>query len=157
MVPHARVEIRLDDVTGPEIVALLEDHLSDMHAITPPESVHALGVEALRAPDVTMWSVWEDGELLGCGALLALDADAGEIKAMRTAPSHRRRGVGARLLEKILEEAAARGYRHLYLETGASAEFAAARALYERYGFAARGPFGAYVEDPNSVFMAKVF
>jgi putative acetyltransferase len=149
------VEIRQDDVTGEAIVRFVESHLKRMQAITPPESVHALGAAALRSPDITVWSAWDDGELLGCGALRALGGRSGEIKAMRTADAHRRRGVGARILEHIIEEARRRGYERLYLETGAAAAFAPAQKLYERFGFAYCGPFGDYVDDPNSVFMRK--
>ena len=102
-----------------------------------------------------MWSAWQDGELLGCGALRALDPESGEIKAMRTAPLHRRKGVGTGILLHIIGEATRRGYRRLYLETGAMPEFEPARSLYRRYGFQPRGPFGDYVDDPNSVFMER--
>jgi putative acetyltransferase len=147
------MEIREDDLSGSETLRLVEGHLANMHDITPPGSVHALGVEALRAPDVTLWSVWEGDVLLGCGALKALSPTAGEVKAMRTDEAHRRKGVGATVLEHILGEARRRGYRHLYLETGALPAFAPGRALYTRYGFTLRGPFGDYTDDPNSVFM----
>jgi putative acetyltransferase len=110
-------------------------------------------VEALRSPGITVWSAWSGTTLLGCGALKELDSESGEIKAMRTDPPHRRRGVGARILDRIIEEARRRGYRRLYLETGSQPEFGPARSLYGRYGFELRGPFGDYVEDPNSVFM----
>ena len=149
------MEIREDDVTGSAIIHFLAAHLENMHQITPPESVHALGAEALRSPEITLWSAWDGDVLLGSGALKALNPESGEIKAMRTDDAHRRRGVGSKILERILEEARRRGYRRLFLETGSMAEFSAARALYRRYGFEFRGPFGDYVEDPNSVFMAK--
>lgn len=149
------IKIRHDDLTGEQIIGLLQEHLDNMHAITPPESVHALDLTGLRAPDVTFWSVWDADTLVGCGALKALDETAGEIKSMRTVEAYRGRGVGARVLEHIISEATRRGYTHLYLETGAMAAFAPARALYERYGFVYRGPFGTYSEDPNSVFMLK--
>ena len=148
--------IREDDLTGSAIAALLDEHLTDMHAITPPESVHAMDLDALRSdPTVTFWSLWEEGALLGCGALKVLDENAGEIKSMRTAAGHRRRGVGARMLEHIVQSAKDRGLAALFLETGSMAEFAAARGLYERYGFEYCAPFADYVEDPNSVFMRR--
>ena len=150
------MHIREDDLTGPEIAALLDEHLTDMHAITPAESVHAMDLQALRSdPSVFFWSLWEDDSLLGCGALKLLDADSGEIKSMRTAQAHRRRGVAARLLEHIIEQAQRQGLTALYLETGSMVEFAAARALYERYGFEYCEPFADYAEDPNSVFMRR--
>ena len=150
------MHIREDDLKGPAIAALLDEHLTDMHAITPAESVHAMDLDALRAdPTVTFWSLWEDDCLLGCGALKAIDATKGEIKSMRTATAYRRRGVAARILEHIIDQAQQRGLAALYLETGSMAEFAAARSLYERYGFQYCEPFANYVEDPNSVFMRR--
>lgn len=147
--------IREDDLTSKQITDFLREHLEDMHEITPPESVHALGLEALRAPDITFWSAWEGNELLGCGALKELDPNHGEIKSMRTSRAHRRKGVGSKMLEHIITKAKQRTYNSLYLETGAMPEFAPARALYARYGFEYRGPFADYIEDPNSVFMTK--
>jgi putative acetyltransferase len=147
------VKIRVDDLTGPEVVALLEEHLSNMRAITPPQSVHALPVDGLRRSDVTFWSVWDDGELLGCGALKELDPQHGEIKSMRTVAKHLRKGVALAVLNHILSEAKRRGYRRLSLETGAMPEFEPARQLYVRAGFRFCEPFADYVEDPNSAFM----
>lgn len=149
------MRIRVDDLTGEKVARLLQEHLDEMYEITPPESVHALDLDELRSPDVTFWSAWEGDDLLACGALKELDAKTGEIKSMRTAKTRRRKGVGSRILEHIIREAERRGYERLSLETGSMAEFAAARALYSRYGFEYRGPFGHYVEDPNSVFMTK--
>ena len=150
----SQMHIREDDLTGHEIAALLDEHLTDMHAITPAESVHAMDLEALRAdPNVTFWSLWEEGSLLGCGALKLIDSQRGEIKSMRTAEAHRRRGVAAQILEHIFDQARAAGLTALYLETGSMAEFAAARGLYERYGFEYCKPFAGYEDDPNSVFM----
>jgi putative acetyltransferase len=145
-----------DDLTGAAIAALLEEHLADMHSITPAESVHAMDLEALRAdPNVTFWSLWEGDDLLGCGALKVFAADQGEIKSMRTSEAYRRRGVAARILEHIIEQSRSRGLEALYLETGSMAEFTAARALYERYGFEYCEPFADYAEDSNSVFMRR--
>jgi putative acetyltransferase len=149
------VQIRIDDLSGEPILHLLAEHLDNMYAITPPESVHALDVAALRAPGITFWSAWDGDELLGCGALKELDHTCGEIKSMRTVVAHRGRGVASRILDRIVEEAHRRTYHWLYLETGTQTEFAPARALYSRHGFEQRGPFGDYVDDPNSVFMAK--
>ncbi len=148
-------DIREDDLRGAEVAALLAEHVGDMRAISPPESVHALDLAALRAPGITFWSVWQDGQLLGCGALKELDRAHGEIKSMRTAAVHRRRGVAAAVLEHIIGEAARRGYRRLSLETGSTGHFVAARALYGRYGFEPCGPFGSYADDPHSTFMTR--
>lgn len=151
----SHLEIREDDLTGKKIADLLQEHLDSMHEITPPESVHALDIEALRSPDITFWTAWEGNELLGCGALKELDNRSGEVKSMHTAKAHRRRDVASKILEHIIKEASRRAYDCLYLETGAFPEFAPARALYTRYGFSYRGPFADYIDDPNSVFMTK--
>ncbi|MES3015760.1 MAG: GNAT family N-acetyltransferase [Pseudomonadota bacterium] len=127
--------------------------MRNMHALGPPESVHALDLEKLRAPGITFWSAWDGGELLGCGALSELSPTHGEIKSMRTPEARRRTGAGQALLRHIIEVARARGYERLSLETGTVAAFAPAHRLYESAGFTRTGPFGAYVEDPNSVFM----
>jgi putative acetyltransferase len=147
------MDICLDDLRGPEVARLLEEHLRHMHSLSPPESVHALDLEALRRPDITFWTLRQDGELLGCGALKELDPAHGEIKSMRTATRHLRKGVAAKILTHIIEEARRRGYRRLSLETGSPDEFAPAQKLYERFGFSYCGPFGNYVEDPYSLFM----
>ncbi len=149
------MEIRQDDLTGKKIADLLEEHLENMHEITPPESVHALDLDALRAHNITFWAAWDGDELLGCGALKELDPNSGEIKSMRTVKPHRRKGIAAQMLEHIIAEAKRRNYACLNLETGSRSGFAPARALYERYGFEYRSPFGEYSEDPNSVFMTK--
>jgi len=149
------VNIRIDDLKGPEIAALLREHLRAMQAITPAESVHALPIEALRSPEVTFWSVWQGRELMGCGALKELDPRHGEIKSMRTVARHARKGVAAALFERILEEVRYCSYKRLSLEIGAPAAFAPARSLYAKFGFRVCGPFADYVEDPNSVFMTR--
>jgi putative acetyltransferase len=148
------MQIRQDDLTGDEIINLLREHLEEMIEITPPGSVHALDLVGLRSPTITFWSVWEGEELVGCGALKELDDHSGEIKSMRTTKAHRRKGIAAKMLEHIIQTAAARRYDRLYLETGSFPAFATARALYERYGFEYRSAFGDYQEDPNSVFMS---
>jgi putative acetyltransferase len=149
------MHIRVDDLSGPEIARLLQEHMRSMRQLSPPESVHALPLEALRQPGITFWSVWRDAELLGCGALKELDARHGEIKSMRTASRHLRKGVAARLMRHILEVAQQRAYRRLSLETGSMAAFEPARSLYARFGFQPCGPFADYVDDPNSVFMTR--
>jgi putative acetyltransferase len=143
----------LDDLARPAVRALIDEHLGDMRATSPPESIHALDHDQLRAEHVTFWTAWDEDGLLGCGALKQLDAEHGEIKTMRTAPAARRRGVGAAVLGFLLAEARRRGYRRVSLETGSQDFFAPARRLYARHGFVVCEPFADYVADPNSVFM----
>jgi putative acetyltransferase len=147
------VNIKIDDLKGSEIHELLREHLRSMARLSPPESVHALDIEALRRPEITFWTVWEGGELLGCGALKELDARHGEIKSMRTSSPHLRKGVAKNLLRHILEEAKRRGYSRVSLETGSMEAFEPARRLYADSGFTYCEPFADYAEDPNSVFM----
>ena len=154
--PESRfIEIRTDDPRGEQAAALLRDHLDEMAVHSPPESRHALDVDALCSPDVTFWTGWEGRELLGCAALLELDRRHGEIKSMRTARGHLRKGVAGQLLRCIIAEAERRSYARLSLETGSMKGFAAARALYDRFGFTYCAPFASYVPDPNSVFMTR--
>jgi len=147
------MDILRDDLTGPEIRELLEEHLRSMRSISPPESVHALDLDGLRRPEVTFWTAWSGDELLGCGALKELDARHGEVKSMRTALRARRSGVARALLEHIIAMARSRGYDRLSLETGSQDAFEPARRLYEGFGFRHCPPFEGYVEDPHSVFM----
>ena len=149
------MHIRPDDLTGPEIRALLEEHLAAMHLHSPPESMHALDIERLRQPGISFWTAWEGDALLGCGALRRIDDETAEIKSMRTSTSHLRRGVARAMLGHIVDEARRRGYRRLYLETGSMAAFEPAHRLYETCGFTFCGPFADYVVDVNSVFMTR--
>lgn len=150
------MEIRLDDLSGTQIRELLAEHLQSMYAISPPESVHALGLDELRKPGISFWTAWSDDQLLGCGALKELAADHGEVKSMRTSSRYRRTGVARALLTTIIEQAQRRGYARLSLETGSEREFEPARRLYESFGFSYCAPFEGYVEDPNSVFMTRL-
>ena len=149
------MQIRLDDITAPEVLALLREHLSSMAELSPPESVHALGIEALRKPGITFWTAWSGNELLGCGALKQLSTTHGEVKSMRTSSAHRRTGVARAMLGHIMDEARRRSYRRLSLETGAMRAFHPAQKLYASFGFEYCAPFADYVEDPNSVFMTR--
>jgi putative acetyltransferase len=149
------MDIRRDDLRGPEIAELLQAHLQDMHRVSPPESVHALDLESLRRPDITFWTIWDAGVLAGCGAIKELDPQHAEIKSMRTASSHRRQGVAKQLLQHMLAEARQRGYTRVSLETGSMDFFMPARALYASFGFEPCPPFADYIADPNSVFMTK--
>lgn len=140
----------LDD---PGVLALLREHLQGMADHSPPESIHALDVEGLKAPGITFWTMRNGGEVLGCIALKQLNERHGEIKSMRTASAHLRKGVGAALLEHLVAEARRRGYERLSLETGSGPGFEAAHALFRKFGFVECGPFADYREDPFSRFM----
>lgn len=160
MVTTHRLRIVRDDLTGSEIRALLRLHLDEMHALSPPGSVHALPVERLLAPDVTFYAAWDDqpdgtARLAGCGALRELDRAHGELKSMRAHPNYRRQGVGKAILLHLLAECRARGYSRVSLETGRPAAFLPARSLYESHGFSECPPFGNYRLDPFSICMTR--
>lgn len=148
------MQIRLDDLRGAQIRELLQEHLQSMALYSPPESIHALDLDALRRPEVRFWTAWRGEQLLGCGALQELDRQHGEIKSMRTAAAHRREGVARAMLEHIIGEARRRGYTRLSLETGSHPAFAPAHALYASKGFVFCEPFASYAPDPYSVFMS---
>jgi putative acetyltransferase len=154
------LHIRLDDLSDPRIAQFLEEHLQDMRATSPPESVHALDLSKLRDPSVHFWSAWlptqsgsPDGTLVGTGAIKRLDAQHAELKSMRTSTAFRGKGIAKQVLQHILEQARALGIRRLSLETGTQPFFAPAHKLYLAHGFEPCGPFGSYALDPNSRYL----
>ena len=147
------MQIILDDITHPQVLALLQAHLDGMHETSPPEHVHALDVTGLKTPDISFWTAWRSEQILGCGALKELSGNAGEIKSMRTHNAHLRQGVAAKLLEHIIGTAQSRGYKTLSLETGSGDAFEPALALYRKYGFINGPAFGAYEASEFSQFL----
>lgn len=147
------MEIRLDDLTGPSTQTLVRLHLAGMHANSPPSHAFALDLSGLQATNVAVWSAWSGEAILGMGALKELDRRSGEVKSMRTDPDHLRRGVAAALLEHIISQAQARGYRRLSLETGSGPAFEPALTLYRRRGFVHGPPFGDYVRSDFNQFL----
>lgn len=149
------MRIQEDDPRKADVSRLLNEHLNAMQSISKPESKHALDIDGLCTPQVTFWTARDHDQLLGCSALLELDRTHGEIKSMRTAQDHLRKGVASSQLKHIISVAQSRGYVRLSLETGAQIEFAPARALYELFGFETCNAFGCYAPDPDSVFMTR--
>jgi putative acetyltransferase len=148
------LRIELDNLSRSSVIALLAEHLRNMHELSPPDQVFAFDASRLRASDVSFWTAWDGELLLGCAALKELSPTQGEVKSMRTPSARRRTGAGRALLNHIIEAARTRGYRDLYLETGRDPAFAAAQTLYGSAGFKRCSPFGAYQENGNSVFMS---
>lgn len=144
-----------DDLSGPNVAALLELHLAEMHQWSPPDSVHAMPIERLRQPDVTFYSAWDGDTLAAVGALKHLDEGRGELKSMRAAPAYRGMGAGRAMLEHLIAVAHSRGYRWLGLETGRPEPFQPAIRLYTGYGFAECAPFDSYVADSFSICMER--
>jgi putative acetyltransferase len=149
------MRIRIDDLSGAAIRALLDEHLATMLSLSPRASVHALDLDGRRRADIRFWTAWCGDELLGCGALKELDPKHGEIKSMRTVTAHRRKRVARTMLEHTTHEARLRKYQRLSLETGSMSAFEPAQRLYAGFGFTYCAPFGACAADPNSVFMTK--
>lgn len=147
--------ITADDPRAADVRALLETHLELMNALSPPEEVHALDVDALTHPSVTFVGYRAGGELLGVGALKDLGDGHGELKSMHTTAAARGRGVGTAIVDHLVDLATAGGMTRLSLETGTPAAFAPARSLYARRGFAECGPFGDYEPSPWSTFMTR--
>lgn len=148
------MHLEIDDLTRPQVHDLLNEHLAHMFELSPPEQVFALDLAKLRVPEITFWTAWDDGQLLGCGALKQSSATEGEIKSMRTPTALRQRGAGRAILAEIIDEARRRGVRVLNLETGSHPAFMPAHKLYQSVGFEVCGPFGDYRLDPHSVFMS---
>lgn len=151
--PLAAVDIRVDDPRRPDVLALLTEHLQDMFATSPAESVHALDPDALVHPAITFLSARRNGELLGIGALKQLSPELAEIKSMRTRVAARGSGVAQDIVRRLLATAGESGICRVSLETGTQEYFAPARRLYERLGFTSCKPFGQYTDDPHSVFL----
>jgi putative acetyltransferase len=147
------MKIAVDDLTHPAVVGLLNEHLTHMYSLGPPETVFALDLEKLRTPDITFWTAWEGDMLMGCGALKQLTPHHAEIKSMRTPARARGKGAARALMQTIVETARQRQYERLSLETGTHPDFTAAHRLYEQFGFEFCGPFADYEEGPHSVFM----
>ncbi|GAF63345.1 putative acetyltransferase [Bacillus sp. TS-2] len=147
--------IKVDDLSSDEVAELIFDHIKSMRKHSPPESKHALDLEALKKPEITFWSAWEDQVIVGCGALQEIEPAHGEVKSMKTAPNHLRKGVAREMLQHIVDEATKRGYQRLSLETGSMEVFKPAVKLYENFGFSRCKPFSNYKEDANSIYMTK--
>jgi putative acetyltransferase len=149
------VRIAVDELSGPQIAEFLDQHARQLRSVKPAGCKHVLGLDGLRQPGITVWSVRDGGAVVGCGAIARLDPGHAEIKSVRTSPDRRRTGVGSLLLSHLIGEARAMGFRRLSLETGAAEFFLPARKLYEKFGFEYCGPFAGYRPNPHDVFMTR--
>lgn len=149
------MEIRIGELDHPAVITLLAEHHQDMLHYSPAESIHTLDLSKLKQKKISFFSVWQNHELAGCGALKELQREHGEIKSMRTSQNFLRQGVAKLLLEHMLKQAKIRGYSKLSLETGTANAFKPAQKLYQQLGFTECLPFADYKEDPYSLFMSK--
>lgn len=141
------------DPGDPLVVPLIRAHLAHSQATTPQSSIHAMDAAALQVPGIRFWSATQQGAVLGCCALKALPDGLAEVKSVHVSSAARNRGIAHALMTHLIKIARRDGLRALVLETGSSPDFAAARRLYERLGFAYCGPIPGYTPDPNSAFM----
>jgi putative acetyltransferase len=149
--------IGIDDPCAGDVRALLDQHLVFANEHTPPQDVHALDLNELLNPAVTLFSARRDRQLFAIGALKQLNETHVELKSMHTAEAARGQGIGQAMVDHLLGVARHRGYRRVSLETGAVDAFGPARSLYMRSGFTPCRPFGNYPESPNSAFMTLLF
>lgn len=150
------LSVSAESPLAPDLALLFERHTADMHADTPPESIHMMDARELTAPGITFFVIRDAGRPVAMGAIKQIDAWHAEIKSMHVLAEERGRGLSRRMLDHLVSEAKAAGFLRLSLETGVQPTFIAARALYERNGFAECGPFEGYRPDPNSIFMTRV-
>ena len=155
MTQHARYDVTMDDLSDGQVIQLLQAHLAEMHKYSPPESIHALDVAALKNPALQFWSARQEHQVIGCGALKTLNPHDLEIKSMKVADAARGLGVGQAILKVLIEHALNRDATTVYLETGTHDAFLPARRLYEKFGFTPCAAFGDYKPDPYSVFYRK--
>ena len=145
--------VKPGDFDDARVKALLTRHLEGMHANSPPGHVFALDWSELQKPEISFYALWDGEDLLGVGALKELEPGVGEIKSMRTADAHLRKGVAATILDHIIAEAQRRGYRRLSLETGSGPAFEPAIKLYRKHGFIEGGAFDGYEKSPFNQFL----
>lgn len=149
------MKIRKDNVTDQRVINLIEDHMQKMELYSPPSALHHLEINEYEDPKLTVWTAWENDELLGVGALKKLNGKHGELKSIKTHPDHLRKGVAQQLVSYILKQAVLAGYNQVSLETGSQEEFKPALEFYKSIGFDECGPFSDYKDDPASVFMTQ--
>ncbi len=149
------MHIKIDSLKSNEVIRFLNDHLLEMQQHSPPESIHALDIKALRGDDVVFRSAWNDNKIIACAALKTLNTNHAELKSMRTSANERRQGIASTLLRFIINEAIKRGFNQVSLETGSMKAFEPARKLYTQFGFVYTQQFGNYELDKNSLFMTK--
>lgn len=147
------ITIAAENPLGADLSLLMARHTADMHADTPPESIHMMDAAQLAVPEVSFFVMRDVGVPVGMGAFKRIDANHAEIKSMHVLVEVRGRGLSKRMLAHLIDEARALGLRRLSLETGIQPTFIAARALYEKAGFQDCPPFEGYGPDPNSIFM----
>ena len=135
-----------------EVNDLLKKHFVELRSVSPAGSTHVLDIDGLKDPSIKFWSLWENNKLIGCGALKFLEKDHGEFKSIRVADEFRKKGIGERIINHLIDEAKKLEISKLSIETGAGEFFAPARKLFNKFGFKKSEPFAHYKVDPNSCY-----
>ena len=144
------------NVDHPDVNKLLQSHFIELKAASPEGSAHVLDISGLKVPSIKFWSLWENDQLMGCGALKFLNKDHGEFKSIRVHDNFRNRGNGIKVISHLIEEAKKLKVKRLSIETGAGNFFIPARKLFDNCGFKSCPPFAHYKEDPNSLYLTKL-
>tara|TARA_B100001250_G_scaffold124565_1_gene105877 strand:- start:2999 stop:3454 length:456 start_codon:yes stop_codon:yes gene_type:complete len=136
----------------PQVNDLLKKHFIELRSVSPEGSAHVLDIPGLKIPSIKFWSLWNENELIGCGALKFLDKEHGEFKSIRVADKFRGKGMGEKIISHLIDQAKEIGIKKLSIETGAGNFFKPARKLFQKFGFKSCKPFAHYKEDPNSCY-----
>ena len=139
-----------------EVHKLLTKHFIELRAASPKGSTHVLDIPGLKVDSIKFWSLWENGKLVGCGALKILDIDHGEFKSIRVHDDFRKKGYGTKIIENLINKARGLNIKRLSIETGAGQFFKPARKLFEKCQFQPCKPFAHYKEDKNSIYLTKL-
>ncbi len=139
-----------------EVNELLKKHFIELRAASPEGSAHVLDIPGLKIPSIKFWSLWENGKLLGCGALKFLEKGHGEFKSIRVQDNYRNKGNGVKVIDHLIEEAKKLKIKRLSIETGAGKFFEPARKLFKKCKFEPCEPFAHYKKDINSMYLTKL-
>jgi putative acetyltransferase len=139
-----------------EVNLLLKKHFIELRAASPEGSAHVLNIAGLQEPSIKFWSLWEDNQLMGCGALKFLDKEHGEFKSIRIKDNFRGKGNGIKVINHLIDKAKKLKIKRLSIETGAGKFFTPARKLFNKCGFKPCQPFAHYKEDVNSLYLTKL-
>ena len=135
-----------------EVNDLLNKHFLELRSVSPAGSTHVLDIDGLKDQSIKFWSLWENDELIGCGALKFLDDNHGEFKSIRIADKFRKNGLGTKIIDHLINEAKKLNIKKISVETGSGDFFLPARKLFKKCGFASCKPFAHYKKDPNSCY-----
>ena len=137
-----------------EVNSLLTKHFIELRSVSPEGSTHVLDIPGLKDKSIKFWSLWNNDELMGCGALKLLSENHGEFKSIRVADKFRKKGIGAKIVSHLIEKAKSLNIKKISVETGAGIFFTPARKLFISSGFKKCGPFAHYKDDPNSCYFS---